>query len=254
MKRNVKSGQRMVDDLIFLGIDTSGKNASAAIFDTESEIFTARKDLYTQKTHSQVIMPLCKDIMEQSGININAIDAIAVANGPGSYTGLRVGVAAVKAMCYALDRKCCGISTLESLAWNNITFQGTICTMMKARKDLVYACMYKSDGYFPKQIIEEKVIGKDELAEILAFNGETALLCGDAAEDFFTEYQSERLIIAPPHTRVQNAAGVCLAAISKRLISPDELNISYLQKVKAERDLEEKKETDKSSRQPEEAY
>lgn len=226
--------------MLILGIDTSGKTASAALFDTESEIFLAQTTLYTQKTHSQVIMPLCKEIISQTGREMKDVEAIAVADGPGSYTGLRIGVAAVKAMSFALGCKCCGISTLEALAYNNVSFKGTICSIMKARGDLVYTCSYKSDGYALEPLCEESIISRDELAEFLAFNGGEALLCGDGAADFFTDYRSASLIIAPPMGRIQNACGVCLAALSKDLVTAEELEVSYLQKVKAEKDLEER--------------
>lgn len=226
--------------MLLLGIDTSGKTASAALFDTDTEIFLAESSLYTQKTHSQVIMPTVKNIIEQTGKSVSDIDLIAVANGPGSYTGLRIGVAAVKAMSFGLNCKCCGVSTLESLAYNNISHKGTICSIMNARNELVYTCSYKSDGYSLEALCEEKIISRDELAEFLALNGTEVLLCGDGAADFFMTYRSSMLIIAPPQGRLQNACGVCLASMSKKFISPDELEVSYLQKVKAEKDLENK--------------
>lgn len=227
--------------MLLLGIDTSGKTASAALFDTDCEVFLAETSLYTQKTHSQVIMPAVRSILEQTGKSVSDIGGIAVADGPGSYTGLRIGVAAVKAMGFALDCKCCGVSTLEGLAYNNIAFKGTICSLMKARGELVYTCTYKSDGYGLEQLCDERIISRDELAEFLAFNGTEVLLCGDASPEFFMDYRSPMLTIAPPHGRLQNACGVCLAALSKEFVTADELEVSYLQKVKAEKDLEDKK-------------
>lgn len=227
--------------MILLGIDTSGKTASVALFDTDTEVFLASMSLYTQKTHSQVIMPAVKEIMEQSGKEISDIECIAVANGPGSYTGLRIGVAAVKAMAFALNCKCCGVSTLKGLAFNNIAYKGAICSVMNARAEFVYTCTYKSDGYALEQLCEEKIISRDELAEFLAFNGTEVLLCGDGAADFFTAYRSPMFMIAPPQARLQNAYGVCLGAMSEEFILPDKLEVSYLQKVKAEKDLENKK-------------
>lgn len=236
-----------MEDLLLLGIDTSGKTASAALFDSENGIFLAQSTLYTQKTHSQVIMPMCKDIIAQAGKKMSDIGAIAVANGPGSYTGLRIGVAAVKAMCFALDIRCCGVSTLEGLAWNNIAFRGLICSVMKARGELVYTCAYRNDRDF-EPVCSERIMERSALAEFLkAQNGEI-LLCGDGAEDFFWDFRSEfgenpkecRLRRAPYHGQLQNAAGVCLAALSKQHVLPDELEVSYLQKVKAEKDLEDR--------------
>lgn len=227
-------------DLLLLGIDTSGKNASASILDTDTETFIAQKTLYTQKTHSQVIMPIVSDIISQCGKTIADIGAVAVANGPGSYTGLRIGVAAVKALGFGLDVKCCGVSTLEGLAYNNIAFIGTICSVMKARGELVYCAVYNSDGYCLERVSDEQLISRDELAVFLAVRGKSVLLCGDGAADFFTDYRSPKFIIAPPQARLQNASGVCLAALSKEFTEPDALEVSYLQKVKAEKDLEER--------------
>ncbi|MBR4511133.1 MAG: tRNA (adenosine(37)-N6)-threonylcarbamoyltransferase complex dimerization subunit type 1 TsaB [Ruminococcus sp.] len=226
--------------MLTLGIDTSGKTASAALFDADNEVFLAGTSLYTQKTHSQVIMPIVKAILAQAGKTVGDIDLIAVADGPGSYTGLRIGVAAVKAMGFALDCKCCGVSTLEALAYNNIAHKGTICSIMKARGELVYTCSYKSDGYGLEPLCDEQIIPRDQLAEFLAFNGTEALLCGDGAADFFTAYRSPMFIIAPPQGRLQNAYGVCLGAMSKQPVTADELEVSYLQKVKAEKDLQDK--------------
>lgn len=231
--------------MLLLGIDTSGKTASAALFDTETEVFLAESSLYTQKTHSQVIMPMVKDIIEKTGKAVKDIDLIAVAKGPGSYTGLRIGIAGVKAMGFALGCKCCGVSTLEALAYNNIAHKGTICSIMKARGELVYACVFKSDGYGLEQLMDEKIISCDELAEFLAYNGTEVLLCGDGAADFFMTYRSAMLIIAPPQGRLQSACGVVLGALSKEFVSADELEVSYLQKVKAEKDLESNENTKK---------
>lgn len=227
-------------DLLLLGIDTSGKNASASILDTDTEIFIAQKTLYTQKTHSQVIMPIVSDIISLCGKTVSDIGAIAVANGPGSYTGLRIGAAAVKALGFGLGVKCCGVSTLESLAYNNIAYIGTICSVMKARGELVYCAVYNSDGYCLERVSDEKLMSRDELAMLLALRGESVLLCGDGSADFFTDYRSARFTIAPPQARLQNASGVCLAALSKELVDPEELEVAYLQRVKAEKDLEEK--------------
>ena len=231
--------------MLLLGIDTSGKVASAALFDTDTEVIIGETALYTQKTHSQIIMPMVKALIEQAGKNVKDINLIAVAKGPGSYTGLRIGIAGVKAMGFALDCKCCGVSTLEALACNNIAYKGVICSIMKARADLVYAAVYKSDCYSLEPIMEEQILSCDELAEFLALNGTEAMLCGDGAADFFTAYRSPMFIIAPPQGRLQSACGVCLGALSKEFVSPDQLEASYLQKVQAEKILETSKKESK---------
>ena len=226
--------------MLILGIDTSGKTASAALMCTDTDVLLAQTAVYTQKTHSQVIMPLVRSVLEQSEKLLSEVDRIAVAAGPGSYTGLRIGVAAVKALAFGLGCGCCGVSTLEGLSYNNIAFQGLICPIIKARGDLVYTAAYVSDGYALEPAIDEGIMSCDELALELAMRGERVLLCGDGSEDFFTGYRSESFYIAPPQGRLQSAAGVCLAAASKPSTPPDELEVSYLQQVKAEKDLEKK--------------
>ncbi|MDE6745485.1 MAG: tRNA (adenosine(37)-N6)-threonylcarbamoyltransferase complex dimerization subunit type 1 TsaB, partial [Oscillospiraceae bacterium] len=100
--------------MILLGIDTSGKTASVAVC-TETSVL-AQTTVYTKLTHSQVILPICNDVLKSAGTELSDVDVIAAAAGPGSYTGLRIGIAAVQAMCFALDKHCIGISTLEALA------------------------------------------------------------------------------------------------------------------------------------------
>lgn len=226
--------------MLLLGIDTSGKVASAALFDTDSEVIIAETSLYTQKTHSQIIMPMVKSLIEQAGKTVKDVNLIAVAKGPGSYTGLRIGIAGVKAMGFALDCKCCGVSTLKALACNNIAYKGVICSVMKARADLVYAAVYKSDCYALETIMKEQLLSRDELAEFLALNGTEVMLCGDGAAEFFMDYRSPMFVIAPPQGRLQSACGVCLGAMSEEFVSPEELDASYLQKVQAEKLLDKK--------------
>ena len=99
-----------------LGIDTSGKTASAALY--EDGIMLGQTSVYTSKTHSQVILPMVKKIMSDCGRELSQLTDISVSSGPGSYTGIRIGIAAVKAMSFALDIPCYAVSSLEGLAYN----------------------------------------------------------------------------------------------------------------------------------------
>lgn len=124
-------------DLLVIGIDTSGKTASCALC-TEDAVL-AQNTFVTKLTHSQVILPMVKKMLEDSGKKLEEIDGFAAVSGPGSYTGLRIGISAVKGICFALDKPCAGVSALESLAYN---FSGTdtvICSVMHARQNLVYS-------------------------------------------------------------------------------------------------------------------
>ena len=213
-----------------LGIDTSGKVAAAALYDSESRCLLAQQTVYTKRTHSQ-------RLLADTGLNWQDVDGFAAAKGPGSYTGLRIGIAAVKAMSYALQIPCVGISTLEGLAWQNLSWQGVICAVMTARQSLVYAGLYQSDGTQITAMQPDGMQPAAELAQQLASLEQPVLLAGDAVELFRAE---QGLTIASPMTRLQNGTGICLAAAQAQWQAPAELMPEYLQLVKAEKDLQEK--------------
>lgn len=221
-----------------LGIDTSGKVAAAALYDTEAQCFLAQQTVYTKRTHSQVILPLAERMLADTGLNWQEIDGLSVANGPGSYTGLRIGIAAVKAMTFALHIPCAGISTLEGLAWQNLSWQGVICPVMLARQSLVYAGLYRSDGETITPVQPDGMLEWNELYQNLRTLGEPVLLAGDAVA---LAEPTGWLAVASPGTRLQNGTGICLAAVRKQWQKPEELMPEYLQLVKAEKDLLEKK-------------
>ncbi len=218
-------------DLTLLGIDTSGKTASVAVCSENAVL--AQNTVYTKLTHSQVILPICKDVLKNAGLELSGIDGIAVSAGPGSYTGLRIGIAAVKAMCFALNKPCIGISTLESLANNVSVHKGTICAVMTARLDLVYCAVFRSDGKTVTRVAEDEILPLDELKSRLESESGDIAVVGDAAE----KLAGERFITAPPHLKLQLASSVCAAAFGKKLGTPDELEAAYLQVTKAEKDL-----------------
>ncbi len=221
-----------------LGIDTSGKVAAAALYDSVLSCVLAQQVLYTKRTHSQVIMPLVERILSDTGMTWQDIDGIAVANGPGSYTGLRIGVAAVKAMTFALDIPCIGISTLEGLAWQSLTWQGYLCPVMAARQTLLYTGLYKSDGKTITCIWDDQICEISALLERLATLDQPVVLTGDAAG----LVESDAFCTASPAVRLQNGIGLCLAAASRECWSrPESLMPEYLQLVKAEKDLRDRK-------------
>ncbi|MGN0622333.1 MAG: tRNA (adenosine(37)-N6)-threonylcarbamoyltransferase complex dimerization subunit type 1 TsaB [Oscillospiraceae bacterium] len=223
--------------MLILGIDTSGKVASCAVADNEKIL--CEKILYTKLTHSQVILPMVKEVLEDCGLGFDDLDGIAVANGPGSYTGLRIGIAAVKGICMgAPDIKCAGISTLESLAYNCSAFQGKIIPVMKARPKIVYAGEYLSENGSITRLSEDRVCPSDEM-----FSGIDAsqkiMLTGDCCEEIKSEYfgDNENVILAPYTQRLQKASSLCAAfqAAPQYAVSADSLAASYLQATKAEK-------------------
>ena len=220
--------------MTLLGIDTSGKTASVALC-TEDKVL-AQTTVYTSLTHSQVILPICKDVLKNAGMELSDVDGIAVAMGPGSYTGLRIGISAVKAICFAQDKPCIGVSTLEGLANNVSLHRGIICAVMAARLDLVYCAVFESDGCKVKRLTEDEILPLDELAAKLEQYDGSIAVAGDAADKLV----GERFVTAPPHLRLQLATGLCSAAFDKEPGTPEKLDAAYLQITKAEKDLQEK--------------
>lgn len=228
--------------MLILGIDTSGKTASCALC-TEDTVL-AQNTFVTKLTHSQVIMPMCKKMLSDAGKTLSDVEGFAAVSGPGSYTGLRIGIAAVKGLCFGLDKKCAGVSSLMSLAYN---FRGIspldsiICPVMHARQELVYNAFFKADNGNIIREREDGITPVKQLAEELSSLSQNVILTGDYAEALYDMLKSKcsHISLAPPPLRAPLASSLCYAAMDMGFFSPDELNAEYLQITKAEKDLNE---------------
>ena len=219
--------------LLILGIDTSGKTAAAALY--EDGIMLGQTSVYTVKTQSQVILPMVKKLMSDCLRELSQLNSIAVAVGPGSYTGIRIGISAVKAMTFALNIPCFGVSSLLGMAYN-CGFNGYVCSIMKARKDLVYSALYKMDNK-SECVLDEQVISISDLNEYLSKSKEKIMITGDAGEEFYKKYENQNFLLSPIHLRLQSGCGIILGAMNSKPQTADEIQASYLQLVKAEKDL-----------------
>ena len=211
-----------MNNLRILAIDTSGKVASVAICDSEKLLW--EKSVYTKLTHSQVILPMVEQALSESGFELSDIDCAAVANGPGSYTGLRIGIGAVKGMCEGCKSlKCAGISTLLALAYNCVSFKGRII----------------ADSRHITRISEDKVAKDSEVFAQLDVSA-PVMLVGDNAGYIKQEYFADcrNVITANAANVLQRASSLCLAvqADESLITSADKLEVSYLQATKAEKD------------------
>ena len=168
-----------------------------------------------------MILPLVERTLQDCGLTAADLDGIAVAVGPGSYTGLRIGVAAVKAMTFALQLPCFGISTLEALAYQAATANGLCSAVMKARQNLVYAGLYQNQNGTLQNLVPDGLYEQMEWQQILEQQQVPVLMTGDAAA---------------ASVRLQNATGLCLAACHHEPQTPEQLEANYLQLVKAEKD------------------
>ncbi|MBQ8569161.1 MAG: tRNA (adenosine(37)-N6)-threonylcarbamoyltransferase complex dimerization subunit type 1 TsaB [Oscillospiraceae bacterium] len=222
--------------MLILGIDTSGHTASAAICSEEAVL--AQTSVVTRLTHSQIILPMCSRIMKEADVSFKDIDCIAAAIGPGSYTGLRIGISAVKGICFANGCKCAGISTLEALAYNFRGLKAEVCCVMHARQELVYNANFIIDGLKVTRLCEDRIIPAADLAaELSGKHGVYAV--GDYAKELCEKY-ADNLLPAPPQLCLQQASSLCYAAFDGEMMTADSLEPDYLQITKAEKDLLEK--------------
>ena len=221
-----------------LGIDTSGKIASVAV--TENGKVLWEKSVFTKLTHSQIILPMVKEALDETELDFDKIDCVAVADGPGSYTGLRIGIGAVKGMCLGCKTlQCAGISTLMSLAYNCVEFTGKIISVMRARPKIVYEGEFLSDGTKIKRLSPDRVCGEEEIFG----NTDTSqkiMLTGDGAGEIKEKYfgDNNNVLVASAGNMLQKAVSLCICAEQNPafITDADKLGVSYLQATKAEKD------------------
>ncbi|GHU55380.1 hypothetical protein FACS1894132_11410 [Clostridia bacterium] len=207
----VKDNSKKKKEKFILGIDTSGKICSVAL--SNNDVIIGKASNNAELTHSQKLMPLIEKLLFESNVTLQNLYKIAVAVGPGSYTGLRIGISTAKGIAFGLGIKCIGISTLKALTFNVKTSEN-ILAIMKARADLVYA-----GGYIPDQLIPKKLLAEQLL--------ENTVFVGDGAVDFFEEYGRKSDTLA--ENLLQNAESICLCAKNISPVSPLELKPVYLQ-------------------------
>ena len=188
-----------------LAIETSAKSVSAAVVEGGVPLASAYQN--RGLTHSRTLMPLLDGMLSAAGLKAEDMDLLAVANGPGSFTGLRIGVSALKGLAWALEKPCCGVSTLAAMARNLAHMEGLIVCAMDARRDQVYNALFLAQ-------CPDRAISLAELSEELKNRPEPKFIVGDGAKLCYT-YLLEQDIpcrMAPPQLVMQNAVGVALAA------------------------------------------
>ena len=232
-----------------LGLDSSGLVASAAV--VENDILLAEYTTNYKKTHSQTLLPMLDEIRSMIELDLESIDAIAIAAGPGSFTGLRIGAATAKGLGLALDKPLVEVPTLEGLAYNLCGTEKLVCPLMDARRNQVYTGIYEfvKDGTAYRLHVVESQCAVD-VADILErLNGleREVIFLGDGVPVY--RNQIEQLLqvpytFAPAGNNRQRAASVAaLGAVyfaEGRTVSAAEHQPEYLRKSQAEREQEEK--------------
>lgn len=195
-----------------LAFETSAKAVSVAL--AEDGRLLGEYYQNSGQTHSRTVMKLAQDLLENCDLTPKDVDLVAYANGPGSFTGIRIGAAAAKGFCWGLEAPCVPVSTLESMAYSHRDFSGTVCCCMDARRDQVYNAVFRVGNGQVTRLREDRALSLAELEADLRNLSGPILLVGDGAllSFDFLGGRIPELQLAPEHLRQQRASGIALAA------------------------------------------
>ena len=236
-----------------LGVDSSGLAASAAVLSGDTVV--AEFTVNNKKTHSQTLLPMLDEIVKMTDMNLDTIDAIAVAGGPGSFTGLRIGSATAKGLGLALKKPLIHIPTVDGLAYNLCYTDRIICPIMDARRNQVYTGIYQMDGDKLQVLEAQMAVEIDELAKKLCTYGKPVIFLGDGVpvhkdrleKELMTNYD---IAFAPAHMNQQRAAAVGMLGIQYYKEGKTETAMEhkpdYLRVSQAEREREERLKAEKT--------
>ncbi len=223
-----------------LSVDTSAVCASVAI--TEGEKIISLCSTNAGLTHSRTLLPMIDSVLKNSETELSDIDTFACSVGPGSFTGIRIGIASVKGLADGCGKKCLSVSTLEALAYNLLGRDVIACSVMDARCSQVYCALFDVCSDEIKRLTADEAIKIEDLSKKLGSFDKKVVFVGDGAEICHSALGYD---IAPTLTRFQNAASVGICAYrhfeSKKLLTAAELMPVYLRLPQAERELRAKK-------------
>lgn len=198
-----------------LALETSAVAASVAVCDDEELI--AQNFQRTGLTHSATLMPMLESLLKNAGLTLKEMDLIAVAAGPGSFTGLRIGVSAAKGLAWPEEKPCANVSTLEAMAWQLCGMEGIVCAAMDARRQQVYNALFELKGGKPVRLTPDRAISLEELQAELVNAEKTQIMVGDGAVLCYNAFQKcgYPVKMAPPHLQYQSAWGVARCALEQ---------------------------------------
>ncbi len=227
-----------------LSFESSAKSCSVALLEDGRLVGEYYQNC--GQTHSRTLLKMAQDLLENC--SVGSVDAVACAAGPGSFTGIRIGVAAAKGYAWGAELPCVGVSTLEAMAQQARSFEGLICCVMDARRDQVYHGLFSCEKGELKRLVEDCAISIEELSRELSAYERPILLVGDGAK---LCHDALGYDCAPEHLCMQRASGVALAAAAamERGASTDgaTLNPNYLRLSQAERERNERLNAEKPS-------
>lgn len=228
-----------------LAFETSAKAASTALLEDGRLLGEIYQN--TGLTHSQALMVMAQDLLKQCGKTVEDISAVAVAEGPGSFTGVRIGVAAAKGFAWGGEIPCCGVSTLEAMAEMAGVFQGYLCPCMDARRSQVYNALFYVNRGEIQRLTPDRAIALCDLEKELKNLQEPIFLVGDGSNLCYNTLLESvpGLVLPPEHRMHQRATGVALAAAKKlaagvecsgAALVPNYLRLSQAERERLERE------------------
>ena len=230
--------------MLILAFETSAKAASVALLDGNKLLGESYQN--TGLTHSQTLMVMAEDLLKQCSKAVSDVGAVAVAEGPGSFTGVRIGVAAAKGFAWGGSIPCYGVSTLEAMAESLGIYQGYVCPCMDARRSQVYNALFYVNRGAIQRVREDRAIALAELKEELKLLNAPIFLVGDGSDLCYNTLKEEvsGLVLPPEHRKHQRATGVALLAAAKAVAGEsgdgNALTPNYLRLSQAERERMEK--------------
>ena len=213
-----------------LAIDTSGSVCAVAVLQNEKVVAEVYVD--NKKTHSQMLAPMIDDCLERADLGLSDIDLFACAIGPGSFTGLRIGVSMIKGFCQALNKKCVGVNTLDALAQNLLGDNRIVCPIIDARRGDVYTASYRNNT----RTGDYRAMQLENLLNEL--KGREVVFIGDASLNFKKEINEAGFSVAHSGIALQRASSIGLRAYANQnlAVSAYELEPFYLRQTQAERE------------------
>lgn len=217
---------------MLLSMDSSAVTASVAL--TDGDEIIKSEFVNSGLTHSETLLPMITRVMD--GRKYSELDGIAITAGPGSFTGVRIGVATVKGLAFNDDIPCYSVSTLEAIAYNFLDKNAVVCAVMDARRMQFYNALFRVQNGKVERLCDDRAISIEDLRNELK-QYDKVIIAGDGAKLCFQNIELENCTLADEDRIYQNAVGVAKAAKNKNAISPKALMPVYLRQSQAEREL-----------------
>ena len=230
------------EEINILALDSTAEVSTVAV--CKGEKLLSEITINTGNTHSQTLLPAVEQALKMAELTVNDIDVFACSTGPGSFTGVRIGVATVKGIAYGKNKPCISVSTLEALAYNLSGFDGVICPVMNARRSQVYNALFECKGGMLVRICADRAVSISELDDELSQNKRPIYLCGDGYDITQKGFVQTKACLVPVRYRYQSAYSVAQIALEKfehnEYLTDVELAPIYLRPSQAERERQAK--------------